>query len=301
MTTRTPVAFFIFRRPETTERVWAQIRKAEPKTLYLCADAARPDREGEAERVAAVRKIVENVDWECDVRRLYAERNMGCHDRVVSALNEIFETEERLIILEDDCLPDLSFFRYCDELLDRYASNDRILAVCGFNPGTDSLSLEESYSFSRNPACWGWATWKRAWRLYDDSMSCWNDPSRKARVFAKNPDIRRFLDRMVRMTESKQVDSWANRWLLSALDNDALSCVPRVNLIRHLHSAVGATHVTADVGIPSDKLEFPLVHPQSIVRNKKLDTLIAERVWDVLPFHRRVLRRLRLLFKGAAK
>lgn len=299
MTTRTPVAFFIFCRPETTERVWARIREAEPKTLYLCADAARPDREGEAERVAAARRIVETVDWECDVHRIYADRNMGCHDRVVSGLNEIFQTEERVIVLEDDCLPDLSFFPYCDELLDRYADNDRVLAVCGFNPGAETLSREESYSFSRNPACWGWATWKRAWRLYDDSMSCWSTPARKNGILARNPELRRFLDRMVHATESKQVDSWANRWLLSALDNDALSCVPRVNLVRHLHSAVGATHVTEDIGIPAAALDFPLVHPQAIQRNVALDRVVAERVWDVLPFHRRVLRRLRLMFKGA--
>ena len=301
MTTRTPVAFFVFCRPETTERVWARIRAAEPKTLYLCADATRPDREGEAERVAAVRKIVENVDWECDVRRLYAERNMGCHDRVVSALNEIFETEERLIVLEDDCLPDLSFFRYCDELLDRYADDERVLSVCGFNPAPRSFFGDESYSFSRNPDSWGWATWKRAWCKYDDTMSSWSNPRRKAGILARNPDIHRFLDRMVRETAAKAVDSWANRWLLSALDNDALSCVPRVNLVHLLHTTVGATHVTADIGIPTGELGFPLVHPQSIVRNEKLDTLIAERVWDVLPFHRRVLRRLRLLFKGAVK
>ncbi|MBP5351030.1 MAG: hypothetical protein J6Y56_03620 [Fibrobacterales bacterium] len=298
MTTRAPVAFFIFRRPETTERVWARIREAEPKRLYLCADAARPDREGEAERVAAARRIVETVDWECDVHRIYADRNMGCRDRVVSGLNEIFQTEERVIVLEDDCLPDLSFFRYCDELLDQYAGNDRVLAVCGFNPGAETLSLEESYSFSRNPACWGWATWKRAWRLYDDSMSCWSAPRRKDGILARNPELCRFLDRMVRATESKQVDSWANRWLLSALDNDALSCVPRVNLVRHLHSAAGATHVTEDIGIPAASLGFPLVHPQTIQRNVALDRIIAERVWDVLPFHRRVLRRLRMIFKG---
>ena len=301
MTMRTPVAFFVFRRPETAKQVWAQIRKAEPKRLYICADAANPDREGEAERVAAVRKIVENVDWECDVRRLYAERNMGCHGRIVSALNGIFKTEERLIVLEDDCLPELSFFCYCDELLDRYASDDRILAVCGFNPGADSLSPEESYSFSRNPACWGWATWKRAWRLYDDSMSCWSEPRRKAGSLARNPDLRGFLGRMVRETASGEVDSWANRWLLSALDANALSCVPRINLVRHLHSAVGATHVTEDIGIPAAALDFPLIHPQTIQRNVALDRIVAERVWDVLPFHRRLLRRLRLLFKGAAK
>ena len=299
MTTRTPVAFFVFCRPETTEKVWAQIRKAEPKRLYVCADAARPDREGEAERVAAVRKIVENVDWECDVRRIYAERNMGCHDRVVSALNEIFETEERVIVLEDDCLPDLSFFRYCDELLDRYADDERVLSVCGFKPAPQSVSGNESFSFSRNPDSWGWATWKRAWRLYDDTMSCWSEPRRKAEILARNPDLRRFLDRMVRETASGEVDSWANRWLLSALDANALSCVPRVNLIRLLHSTVGATHVTADIGLPTSKLGFPLVHPRTIVRNERLDALIAERVWDVLPLQRRILRRLRLLFKGA--
>ena len=301
MTTQTPVAFFIFCRPETTERVWAQIRKAEPQKLYVCADAARPDREGEAERVAAVRKIVENVDWECDVRRLYAERNMGCDDRIVSALNEIFETEERLIVLEDDCQPDLSFFRYCDELLDRYEKDERVTCVCGANPADDVNLFDESYAFSRKPSSTGWATWKRAWALYDDSLACWKDPERRAAILERHPDLKRFLGRLVEEVRSGLRNPWDTHWLLVNLDRQGLACIPKRNLINHLYSTVGATHVTTNIERPTAEMTFPLVHPHGIRSNAALDKLLAERVWDVLPFHRRVLRRLRLLFKGAAK
>ena len=298
MTTRTPVAFFVFCRPETTERVWAQICKAEPKTLYLCADAARPDREGEAERVAAARRIVETVDWECDVHRIYADRNMGCDARITSALDEIFRTEERAIVLEDDCLPDLSFFRYCDELLDRYEKDERVLCVCGANPAANMGLFNESYAFSRNPAGHGWATWKRAWTLYDESLACWDAPERRAAILGRNPELKRFLGRLVREIRTDVHNPWDTHWLFVNLERQGLSCVPRQNLINHLYAPVGAVHITTNIEMPTGEMAFPLVHPRTIQRNIALDRVVAERVWDVLPFHRRVLRRLRLLLKG---
>ncbi|MBO7501157.1 MAG: hypothetical protein J6T45_07390 [Fibrobacterales bacterium] len=299
MTMRTPVAFFVFCRPETTEKVWTQIRKAEPKTLYLCADAARPDREGEAERVAAARRIVETVDWECDVHRIYADRNMGCDARITSALNEIFQTEERVIVLEDDCLPDLSFFRYCNELLDRYEKDERVLCVCGANPADDINLFDESYAFSRKPSSTGWATWRRAWALYDESLACWEDPARRAAILGRNPELKRFLGRLVKEIRTGVHNPWDTHWLFVNLERQGLSCVPRQNLINHLYAPVGATHVTANIERQTAEMAFPLVHPNKIERNATLDKILAERIWDVLPLHRRILRRLRLLFNGA--
>ena len=173
--TKTPVAIIIFNRYENAHSVLQQIRKAEPKELFIIADGPRKNREGEYEKCQKARSIADEVDWQCSVHKIFSEENLGCAKRVVSGLNEVFSKVEQAIIFEDDCIPDLSFFRFADEMLERYESDGRIMLVSGNNKCFAKEPVKESYFFSKQCQIWGWATWRRAWNKMDLSMSDWKN------------------------------------------------------------------------------------------------------------------------------
>lgn len=154
----TPVAFIIFNRPDTTEKVFAEIAKAKPPKLLVIGDGPRVSRQGEAEKVAAARSIIQCVDWDCEVQTNFSDVNLGCKRRVSSGIDWVFEQVEEAIILEDDCLPDPTFFRFCEELLARYRHDQRIGMISGDNFQFGSRRNDDSYYFSKYVHIWGWAT-----------------------------------------------------------------------------------------------------------------------------------------------
>ncbi|MDB2590741.1 nucleotide-diphospho-sugar transferase, partial [Candidatus Thioglobus sp.] len=168
----TAVLFLVFNRLDTTRQVFEAIRQAKPPRLYVAADGARANKEGEADTVQAVRNyIMQNVDWECEVKTMFRERNLGCKMAVSGAIDWFFENEEMGIILEDDCLPSQSFFWYCEELLERYKNDMRIFLISGYNKQNSWKEETNDYFFSNLGGIWGWASWGRAWKHYDIEMS----------------------------------------------------------------------------------------------------------------------------------
>ena len=159
---KTPVAFIIFNRPSLTQIVFNTIRQAKPKQLFVIADGARfPE---EKEKCQQARDIIRQVDWDCEVLANYSDVNLGCGKRISSGISWVFEHVEAAIILEDDCLPHLSFFRYCENLLDYYRDDERVMAIGGDNFQDGNKKTPYSYYFSKYPHVWGWATWRRAWK-----------------------------------------------------------------------------------------------------------------------------------------
>ena len=169
----TPVALMVFNRPEATRRVFAAVAAARPNHLLVVADGPRPDRKGERQLCDEVRKIVSAVDWPCKVETSFSEENLGCRRRIISGLDWVFSLVEEAIILEDDCLPDPTFFPYCTELLERYRDCDQVGIIGGFNPLPQSFPLPYSYYFTRQVLIWGWATWRRTWQKYDAHLTTW--------------------------------------------------------------------------------------------------------------------------------
>lgn len=165
-----PVLFIIFRRPENTARVFAAIREARPSRLFIAADGPRASHPDDAERCRLAREVVAKVDWPCEVHTRFLDKNLGCGRAVSSAIHWFFENVEEGIILEDDILPEPSFFRYCAVLLERYRDNPRVMNITGYNPLTHGVG-DGSYYPSRFFHCWGWATWRRVERLYDYELS----------------------------------------------------------------------------------------------------------------------------------
>jgi hypothetical protein len=169
----TAVAYIVFNRPAHTAKTFAVLREQRPQQLFIIADGPRPGHPTDAERCAQVRKVVENVDWPCDVRREYASTNLGLQRRVSSGLDWVFSQVDRAIVLEDDCVAHSDFFTFCDTLLERYAEDERVAVVTGNNFQNGRQRGEGSYYFSKYNHCWGWATWRRAWRHYRDDLPFW--------------------------------------------------------------------------------------------------------------------------------
>src|SRR5262245_4967250 len=163
----TAVALIIFNRPDVTRRLVEVVARARPKQLLVIGDGPRPDRPGEAEKCEETRAIVDRVDWSCDVLTNYSPINLGVGTRPATGLRWVFEQVESAIILEDDCIPHPTFFRYCEELLERYRDDQRVMHISGDNWNFNRQPRPFSYFFSNYCYSCGWATWRRAFRHYD--------------------------------------------------------------------------------------------------------------------------------------
>ena len=277
---RTPVALLIFNRPDTTERVFNAIAQARPSKLLVVADGPRDSRPGEAARCEQTRAIIKRVDWDCEVITNFADRNMGCKLRVSSGIDWIFEQVEEAIILEDDCLPDPSFFRFCDEMLERYRDNERVGMVSGSNLQFGRHRGTGSYYFSKYTHIWGWASWRRAWKHYDRDITHW--PEFKAQglleqMFA-TPGEQAYWQNSFQWVHEGSLDTWDVSWTFTALTHGLLQVVPNVNLISNIGFGVGATHthvVGVHANLPTQAIEFPLQHPTFVLPNLEADRYIA--------------------------
>ena len=296
------MVFIVFNRPECTARSLAAIRAARPSKLYVVADGPRPDRPGDAARCAQVRALVEQgVDWPCEVIRDYAPANLGCARRVSSGLDAVFARESEAIILEDDCVPDPTFFPFCAELLERYRDEPRVAQIAGCSFQGEGRDAPASYYFSRYPHCWGWATWRRTWRHYDHAMSAWPQARSEAWLAQTIPDPaeRRVWAGCFDATASGRIDSWAYRWTFALWRQGCLSVVPYRNLVSNIGFDGNATH-TRDLNpvaaLPVAFLPFPLVHPGAFTQDVAADERTSRRVFRPPSWTTRLRRRLQRIF-----
>jgi hypothetical protein len=273
----TPVVFLIFKRPDTTAKVFAEIARARPTRLLVVADGPRPGRPDEAEQCAAARAIIEQVDWPCEVQTNYAETNMGLRRRVSSGITWAFEQVDEAIILEDDCVPHPTFFRFCEELLERYRDDERVMHIGGDNFQYGRKRTSYSYYFSLFTHCWGWATWKRAWQHYDGNMQQWpeirdggwlNDVVHDRAAVA-------YWTHIFQSTYEENINSWAYRWNFSCWMQNGLCVLPQVNLVTNIGFGEAATHTVSSDNpwnqMSSEDINFPLVHPPFLIRDARSD------------------------------
>jgi hypothetical protein len=280
---KTPVAFIIFNRPDTTERVFTEIARARPPKLLVVGDGARANRDGEAEKVASTRAIIERVDWPCEVLTNFSDVNLGCKIRVSSGLDWVFEQVEEAIILEDDCLPHPTFFRFCQELLERYGDDQRVGMISGDNFQFGHRINDDSYYFSNINHIWGWATWRSRWQHdYDVTMKHWPKVRDEGRVadWASTPaEVGSLIDNFENVYHGK-IDTWDYQWSFCNRLNGRISVMPNVNLISNIGFGINATHTTSESefsNMPIEKIDFPLKHPVSIFSSRILDRLFNSR------------------------
>lgn len=285
-----PVALIFFNRPDSFSKVFESVRKAKPKKLFLIQDGPRND--ADKEKIEECRRIAEGIDWECDVVREYSEVNLGCGVRPQSGITKAFESVERLIILEDDCVPCDSFFKYCDECLEKYKNDERICYISGLNHFERWDTGEDDYFFAKTGAIWGWATWKRAWSEYYD-------------YYVKDIGDKRILSLVEKQVEHKymakskrdgwerarnsaengeKLSYWDVQWGFVKYSQNMLVVVPKYNQICNIGAGADSTHAQnikkqfkkykSFVFIPTKELTFPLKHPKFCVCDVEYDKLV---------------------------
>ncbi|XWK85977.1 MAG: glycosyltransferase family 2 protein [Phormidium sp.] len=270
----TPVVLLIFNRPDLTEIVFEAIRQAKPTKLLFVADGPRfPE---EADKCEKARSVIQKIDWECDLLTNFSEVNLGCKHRVSSGLNWVFSEVEEAIILEDDCLPSLSFFDFCESLLDRYRHDERVMMISGDNFQLGHSRTEYSYYFSKYTHIWGWASWKRAWQHYDVNMKTWSEYKKQNAIRSVCEDLseqKYWIDIFERVVNGT-INTWDYQWLYACWCQNGLSILPNCNLISNIGFGADGTHTcghspwaqlpTYDIG--------ELKHPPFIYRNVEGDS-----------------------------
>ena len=298
-----PVLFLVFCRPEATERVFARIRSARPRRLYIACDGARPGREEEKRQVERVRSISTQVDWDCEINTLFRDSNLGCGRAVSEAITWFFEREQEGIILEDDCLPSNSFFPFCDELLERFRDDDRIAAVTGSNPFPTKIPpIDDSYFLARYGRIWGWASWRRAWQGYDLNISFWPKMKRMQShsCFFEHPKHAEHYERIWDRVYAKEIDTWDYQWDLKRLAELRFTIVSTINQIENIGFNSVSTHTKTPplrTLMPAAEIPFPLVHPDPLLLDFRRDRESHGLRYQTFPFRiRRKLERLKSLF-----
>jgi hypothetical protein len=277
-----PVLFLVYKRPAITKLVFDEIRKAKPKKLFIGADGPKANNREDIEKVNEVRKIVQNVDWDCEVKTHFQEKNVGSKVAESSAIKYFFENVEEGIILEDDCLPNQSFFGFCQELLEKYRDDKRVMHISGNNFQFGRQIGDGSYYFSRFNFGWGWATWKRAWKCYDVNMGSY--PKFKSQgqiknIFSDNRIQQYYLDIFDR-THDKNIDCWDYQWTYAIWSQNGLCVVPNENLVSNIGFGADGTYCTDEnavvANIKTNTIE-KVIHPEFMLPNKDADTFSFEK------------------------
>lgn len=298
-----PVAFFTFNRIDTTRRVFERIREAKPQKLYLISDGARETKEGEADKVNEVRSFILNgIDWDCCVKTNFSEKNLGCRNRINSGIDWVFESEDRVIILEDDVVPSLSFFRFCQDMLEYYADDENVFMITG-NKRVPEFCMDSDYIFSRYCSIWGWATWKRAWIQNDQALKKWPRLRKEGllkKVYGLDASLQ--LTRMIDLIYEGKLNTWDYPWQLSKAEHSGLEVVPSKNLVENIGMMTedATHHFDHEIEMVAEDMEFPINYLNNTEVNEDYDSQLSKMCFHISPIERairilvpaKILRRL---------
>lgn len=278
----TPIILLIYKRPALLRQVLNQVALVKPRTLFVIGDGPHPDRPEENILVEQSRALLEQISWDCQMVTAYSPIHLGLKERVSSGLTWAFNQVDSGIILEDDCVPDPTFFFFCQELLQRYEHDQRVMAISGNNFQRGIKRTSYSYYFSRYNHCWGWATWRRAWICYDDKMSLWPE-MRESRwlqnIFECNPQAAKYWKNRFDLVFKNQIDTWDYQWTFACWLQGGLTVLPEVNLVSNVGFGKDATHtksVKQTRSLTRHPIEFPLQHPPSFIRNAPADAFTQD-------------------------
>lgn len=271
---KTPVLFLVFNRPDTTIQVFEKICNAKPSRLYVACDGPRINNLEDKGKIEIVQNIIAKVDWPCEVKTLYREKNLGCKIAVSEAITWFFNHEEQGIILEDDCLPSDSFFVFCEELLNKYKYEDRIMHIAGMTyVEKNNVVNNYSYHFCKVGGIWGWASWRRAWKKYELEMSSYEQAIKENifdNLFLKNSKLKLEYLNMFKYAYEQKPDTWDYQWTFTKIINNSINIMPAKNLIKNIgFDHKDATHTSKKekkyTNMKLKQIKFPLNHPKFIV------------------------------------
>ena len=282
----TPVLFIIFNRPETTKKVFEAIRKYKPTKLFIAADGSRRGKQGEVERCVEARKITEQIDWPFEVKRLYRDKNLGCKLAVSSAIDWFFKNVEDGIILEDDCLPNSSFFRFCENMLDIYRNDEKVMCISGDNFLPKKMQKKNDYYFSKYVHIWGWATWRRAWKNYDVNIKDWPEIKKKGTI---NKYFDNFLEKTYWQTlfdavYRGKINTWDYQFVYHIWKTGGVSVMPNTNLISNIGFGKNAAHLKSKKSSLSKLGTNTLnaeIKKRSVKLNRMADTYSRKNIFSI--------------------
>jgi hypothetical protein len=298
-----PVLLVTFNRPLNAKKVFDVIRQVRPAKFYLFSDAPRPGNENDQVNVKECRELIKLIDWECDVKTKFEKVNLGCGPGPMSAITWMFQHEEKGIILEDDCLPDISFFSYCRYMLDRYEHQPRVMHVAGTRWNDEYKVDDSDHFFSTIGHIWGWATWRRAWQLYDYEMKSWDKT--KGRKLIKSRLNNRLLSEFwvdsfeyTYRNNPRLRHAWDYQWQYTLFQHNGLSVVPNVNLVSNI--GVQGVHSSED---DADKTSFNR-HTSPWMNQKQQLKIIPQHDFDLYHIRNffmrdvKAVRKMKLLIKS---
>lgn len=244
MKNKTPILFIIFNRQDTTQKVFDAIRKYKPRELYIAADGPRENKLGEKEKCEEARKITEEIDWPCKVKRLYRDKNLGCKYAVSGAIDWFFKNVEEGIILEDDCLPNSSFFTFCEQMLSLYRNDKKVMCISGDNFLPKEKQKNNGYYFSKYVHIWGWASWRRAWKNYDVDMKTWSKikTTNKLSNYFVNFLEKMYWNTIFNATSKGKINTWDYQFVCHVWKNSGFALVPSTNLVSNIGFTKDALH-----------------------------------------------------------
>ena len=271
-----PITYFIFNRPELTKKSFSIIKRQKPKNLMIVADGPRKNVFDDKKKCKECRLIVSQVDWPCKVLTNYSDINLGMKKRNITGLNWAFSKENELIVLEDDNLPKDDFFKFVKELMPLYRNNKKVFQITGVNWQDNQSIGDGSYYFSKYNNIWGWASWKRSWKKYDENISKWPEYKKSDKWKKKCPDKieREYWEKLFDNYYSNEINSWAYAWLFAAFYNNSLTITPNVNLVQNEGIYGDGTHKFKNkkkLIKPLKSIKFPLKHPNKIEQNVEGD------------------------------
>lgn len=277
----TPILLIAWRRPTTTQQVINALRIVAPFNLYIACDGPGCDSPGEAKKVALTRQLIaQEIDWPCNIKRLYSDTNQGCRNGVSRAITWFFNEVEEGIILEDDCVPHRDFFTYCATLLEKYRNDNRIWCISGCNFQDGIWRGDGSYYFSRYNHCWGWASWRRCWKHYDSDIKMWpilSNSGLMKTIFENQAEQIFWRNIFAKLFYESKPDTWDYQWALICYINGGLTALPNQNLISNIGFGIDATHTTETSKASRNTGSLgEIQHPTFILRDTDADRYTYE-------------------------
>lgn len=287
----TPILFIIFNRPDTTRLVFNKIKMIKPKFLFVAADGPRANRPGENHKCLLAKEIIDEIDWDCELKTLFREDNLGCRIGVSSAIDWFFTHVEEGIILEDDCLPNDSFFNFCQNMLDYYRDDKRMMHISGDNFQDGVIRGSGSYYFSKFNHVWGWATWRRAWKLYNLEMDTFLEFKKQNLIVNIWTDKKRnkYWLKIFELAFQKKIDTWDYQWEYAILVNNGLCILPNYNLVSNIGFGLEATHTKNRSHLSNMNTEEmgQIIHPIFLLADEAADLYTFKSI-----FYKNIFKRI---------
>ena len=282
-----PILYIVFNRPTETQQSFEALRKIKPSKLYISADGPRQHKPDDFDKSQEVKSIVSKIDWDCEVKTLFHDNNLGCRVAPETALEWFFKNETEGIIIEDDIIPNAGFFEFCQTMLERYRNDPTVFSVNGCSLGYHNP--KEPYGATRYFNMWGWATWRRSyelvqktWSAYTPEMGVDNDPTMKKNlhlpyIFKGNAKWRQHWQGLFNDVYYKRIDTvWDYQWTYTVLKTSQFCIRPSDNFVVNIGSGAEATHHTFD-----EAPIFNFVYTAPHFSDKKINKLKVDSNFEI--------------------